>query len=442
LKILLIIGALLLAACSAQEIPPAESPFVTQTVPAATEKQEILPSLTPTAAQTPSASPTIPPTATESVDLSEPQPSPRPELTTLFPDPAAYQWVEAASGFRAPLSINSAGDGSGRLFVVSQHGQIDIVWNGQPLAQPFLDISDRTTPLQGYSERGLLGLAFHPRFAENGYFYVNYTDRSGDTHISRFSVSAQDPNRADPDSEIGLLFVQQPYANHNGGDLAFGPDGYLYIALGDGGSAGDPQGYGQSINTLLGKILRIDVDAALPHAIPPQNPFVGSEGLDEIWAYGLRNPWRIAFDPLTGDLYIADVGQNQVEEVNFQPADSPGGENYGWKYREGAHPYDGEPPANLDLVDPVAEYRHDLGCSVTGGVVYRGGYYPEWQGVYFYGDYCSGRIWGLLRDPDGLWQSSELFSTGFMISSFGQDDAGETYVIDYNQGTVYRLDLR
>jgi glucose/arabinose dehydrogenase len=364
---------------------------------------------------------------------------------TSFPDPAAYQWIEVGSGFKQALFLTGAGDGSGRLFIVSQAGQIEILQNGQKLPEPFLDISDRTTRpgiTGSLGERGLLGLAFHPRYAENGFFFVNYTDRNGNTHISRFNVSAQDPNRADRDSEVELLFIEQPFPNHNGGGLAFGPDGYLYIALGDGGSGGDPQGNGQSLNTLLGKILRIDVDSRQPYAIPPDNPFAGEGGLGEIWAYGLRNPWRIAFDRLTGDFYIADVGQNQYEEINFQAAGGPGGENYGWDFREASHPFEGTPPEGLALVEPIAEYSHELGCSVTGGDVYRGMNLPAWQGVYFYGDYCSGRVWGLLRDPTGRWENRLLFETGFTITSFGLDEEGEVYVIQYPQGKVFRLDQR
>jgi glucose/arabinose dehydrogenase len=221
--------------------------------------------------------------------------------------------------------------------------------------------------------------------------------------------------------------------------LAFGPDGYLYIGLGDGGSAGDPQGNGQSLQTLLGKLLRIDVDQGDPYAIPADNPFASGGGKPEIWAYGLRNPWRFSFDAQTGDIYIGDVGQNQWEEVNFLEAGSPGGVNFGWNFREGTHPYQGAPSEGLSLVDPVAEYEHSLGCSVTGGEVYRGMNLPGWEGVYLYGDYCSGNSWGLLRSADGTWQSQLLFTTGFTIASFGVDDDGEIYLLDLQQGDIYRL---
>ena len=346
-------------------------------------------------------------------------------------------------GLSQPVFISGAGDDSGRLFVVLQTGIIQLAKGSELLQEPFLDIRDRTSRpnLNGaLGERGLLGLAFHPRFIENGFFYVNYTDRNGNTHISRFSVLVDNRDKADPSSELQILSITQPYPNHNGGALAFGSDGFLYAGLGDGGSAGDPQGNGQSLQTFLGKILRIDVDAVSPSAVPVGNPFVNGGGLPEIWAYGLRNPWRISFDQATGDFYIADVGQNTYEEINYQPAASAGGENYGWNFREGMHPYQGEPGEGVHLVDPIVEYSHAEGCSVTGGVVYRGLNLPDWQGVYLYGDYCSGKIWGLLHKGDGAWQNELLFETGFTITSFGTDDVGELYVIDYGQGTIYRLE--
>ncbi|MBF8285408.1 MAG: hypothetical protein HW378_4323 [Anaerolineales bacterium] len=262
------------------------------------------------------------------------------------------------SGLDEPVDLKHAGDGSGRLFVIEQPGRIRIVENGELLPDPFLDIEPLVNS-RG-NEQGLLGLAFYPDYAANGLFFVNYTDVNGDTVVARYAVSADDPSRADPASAKIILQVDQPFPNHNGGDLVFGPDGYLYIGLGDGGSGGDPQGNGQNLNALLGKMLRIDVNHGDPYAIPPDNPFAGRAGArPEIWAYGLRNPWRYSFDRATGDLYIADVGQNAYEEVDFQPADSRGGENYGWNKYEGFHAYDGGATDGLTM--PVAEYAHAVG---------------------------------------------------------------------------------
>jgi len=260
---------------------------------------------------------------------------------------------------------------------------------------------------------------------------------NGDTAVVRYSVSA-DPNRADPASAKVILQVNQPFANHNGGHLVFGPDGYLYIGLGDGGSGGDPQGNGQNLNALLGKMLRIDIDHGDPYAIPLDNPFVGrSDARPEIWAYGLRNPWRYSFDRATGDLYIADVGQNAYEEVDFQPVDSQGGENYGWNKYEGFHQYGGGPTDGLTM--PVAEYAHAIGgCSVTGGYVYRGPSLPALSGVYLYGDYCSGQVWALYRAASD-WENVALLNASVLISSFGEDEAGELYLLDHGGGAVYQL---
>jgi glucose/arabinose dehydrogenase len=254
---------------------------------------------------------------------------------------------------------------------------------------------------------------------------------------------SSDPRIADPNSEVILLQVEQPYANHNGGGLTFGPDGYLYIGLGDGGSGGDPQGNAQNYLTLLGKMLRIDVDNGTPYAIPQDNPYIAlSSRLGQIWATGLRNPWRFSFDRLTGDLYIGDVGQNQWEEINFLPAGAPGGANFGWDYFEGFHSYEGAPAADLELVSPIIEYRHSGGsCSVTGGYVYRGQALPEWFGVYLFGDYCSGIVWGAIQNSDGSWQTEMLFNLPYSISSFGEDEDGELYLVDFN-GSIYRLERK
>ena len=373
------------------------------------------------------------PTASPAQDNGfAPEPTQTPPQSTIpatFPDPAQYSWQPQTGNLRSPVGMAHAGDGTGRLFILEQAGVIRIVQDSELLAEPFMDIRERVGT-EG-NEQGLLGLAFHPRYEENGFFYVNYTDLNGDTVIARFSVSS-DPNRADPESEMRLLQISQPYANHNGGVLAFGPDGYLYIGTGDGGSGGDPLGNGQSLDTLLGKILRIDVDGGDPYSIPEDNLKA------EIWAYGLRNPWRFSFDRLTGDLYIGDVGQNAWEEIDFLPAGSPSGANFGWNYREGTHPFAGSPPEGLELIDPVAEYDRSAGISVSGGVVYRGAALPEMDGVYLYGDYGTGRVWGLLRNPDGSWQNQLLFESGANITSFGQDESGEVYLVDRN-GFIFKL---
>jgi len=436
MRLWFLLFVLLLAACK-----PAPGPI---TRPATTTAQQPetqtpvalqpeLPTSTLSATQTAAALlPRVTPEATQAV---------QPGSAAVLPDPALYQWEKVYSGLNRPVFLTGAGDDSGRLFIVTQTGIIYVAKDGVILDQPFLDLSARVSGPRSsgeYSERGLLGLAFHPRFSENGYFYVNYTDLDGNTVIARYSAPPA-ADQADPQSEVRLLQVEQPYPNHNGGMLAFGPEGYLYIGLGDGGSAGDPQGNGQSLQTLLGKILRINVDQGDPYAIPADNPFASGGGKPEIWSLGLRNPWRFSFDSLTGDLYIGDVGQNQWEEVDFLEAGSPGGANFGWSYREGSHPYHGEPAGGLRLTEPVAEYDHSLGCSITGGEVYRGMNLPEWQGVYLYGDYCNGNIWGLLHTPDGTWQNQLLFSTGYSISSFGVDESGEVYLLDLQQGVIYHL---
>jgi glucose/arabinose dehydrogenase len=357
--------------------------------------------------------------------------APTPAPVSQLPDADRARWVPAVEGLRRPVDMGHVGDG--RLFIVEQAGLIRIFQEGSLLQEPFLDIRGRVGDKA--NEQGLLGLAFHPRFSENGFFYLNYTDNRGDTLIARFQVSG-DPNRADPDSEKILLHIDQPFPNHNGGGLRFGPEGMLYIGTGDGGSAGDPQGNGQSLDTLLGKILRIDVDGGDPYSIPPDNPFAAGGGRAEIWAYGLRNPWRFAFDPFSGALFIADVGQNQWEEIDLAPAGA-GGLNFGWNHREGAHPF--ATARTEGLIDPIAEYGHSQGCSVTGGLVVNSPSLPHWRGVYLYADYCSGRVWGLWRGPGGEWANAQLYHTDFSVSSFGVDAAGEVYLIDH-QGTLYRLE--
>lgn len=351
-----------------------------------------------------------------------------------FPDPESYTWRQIVSGLDKPLGLTHAGDE--RLFILEQPGLIRILREGQLLPVPFLDI--RSLVQDDASERGLLGLAFHPQFAQNGFFYVNYTGRGGETIIARFRVE-ENPDLADPESEQILMRIAQPYANHNGGGLAFGPDGRLYIGTGDGGSGGDPQGNAQDPNSLLGKMLRIDVDQGNPYAIPGDNPFSQGGGALEVWALGLRNPWRFSFDQANGDLTIADVGQDQWEEVNILSASTPPGVNFGWNLREGRHNFAGE--GSQALLDPVAEYDHSQGCSITGGHVVRGEVLPEWNGVYLFGDFCRGTIWGLLQGPDGSWQMNTLFQMEFQISSFGEDSLGGVYVVDYN-GALYQLEAK
>jgi glucose/arabinose dehydrogenase len=325
------------------------------------------------------------------------------------------------------------------VFVVEKAGRIRTVANGEILPEPLLDITDRVGAAG--SEQGLLSVAFPPDFDASEVFYVNYTDQNGDTVVARFQLIEREPPRGDPQSEQKLLQVAQPARNHNGGQLAFGPDGYLYIGMGDGGRAGDPWGNAQNPEELLGKLLRIDVSGSETFRVPTDNPFLDSPNFrPEVWALGLRNPWRFSFDKMTGDLFIADVGQNIYEEINFQPVESPGGENYGWDITEGRHCF--EPAQDCDLTGltlPVAEYDHSQGCSVSGGHVYRGVRYPGLVGVYFFGDFCSGLIWGLSRSPSGEWNTALLLESRSAISSFGQDAAGELYVLDYRQGAVLRL---
>lgn len=412
-RVLLVFLSLALAACLPTPVPLPPTPLPATVVPDTdVPPTDAPPPTDPATAEPPTEAPT----------------GPLPDATS-FPNPEAYLWQTVISGLDRPVDLQHAGDE--RLFVIEKAGHIRVLQGGNLVDFPFLDITDRVGS-RG-NEQGLLGLAFHPRYAENGLFFINYTDKGGDTVIARFRVTA-DPNIADPSSEVVLLRVGQPFGNHNGGVLAFGPDGYLYAGLGDGGSAGDPQGNGQKLDTLLGKILRLDVDSAEPYAIPADNPFG-----NEIWAYGLRNPWRMSFDSLTGGLYIGDVGQGEWEEIDFVPAGSAGGLNFGWKYFEGTHPYGGSAPQGVQFTPPVAEYNHGQGCSVTGGYVYRGSM-PEWNGIYLYGDYCSGTVWGLVRSNGG-WQNQVLFGAVGRITSFGQDESGEVYLV-LDGGSILRLTPR
>jgi glucose/arabinose dehydrogenase len=370
--------------------------------------------------------------------------------------------VPLVTGLSSPVHITNAGDGSGRLFVVERGGTIQIVQGGAMLGTPFLDIQAR---VQSGGEEGLLSVAFPPDYAAKGYFFVYYTNQSGDNQVSRFYVS-DEANVALPDSEELILYLNHPFhSNHNGGQLAFGPDGYLYIATGDGGGGGgDPEGNAQNTASLLGKILRIDTnvsqpiitasrvvylplvirggdnDSTLPYRIPADNPFVGIAGYrEEIWALGLRNPWRFSFDPEMGDLYIGDVGQGSWEEIDFQPASSTGGENYGWNEMEGTHCY--LPNCETSgMTLPVFEYptHAEGGCSVTGGQIYRGGSFSGMAGFYFFADYCNGRISGLIHDG-GTWQSQVLLDTSLNPSSFGESESGELYIADLSSGQIFQI---
>jgi glucose/arabinose dehydrogenase len=354
---------------------------------------------------------------------------------------AAVTWpaitlVPVVSGLSAPVAIADAGDGSNRLFVVEQAGRVRLIKSGILQGTPFLDIS---TKVSCCGERGLLGLAFPPGYAAKGHFYVYYTDPAGAITVARYRVGAN-PDVADPASEQVLLSVAHPRTNHNGGQLAFGPgDGYLYIALGDGGGGGDPDGNGQNTNTLLGKILRLDVESgATPYGIPIDNPFASSGGRPEIWAYGLRNPWRFSFDRQTHDLFIADVGQGLWEEVDYQSAGAAGGANYGWNIMEGMHCYNAATCNQAGLTLPVTEYDHSLGCAIIGGFVYRGSAQPALAGLYFYADECQGRVWGMQQSGGG-WKSRQLLQAAINPSTFGEDEAGELYLADYSGGTLYHV---
>jgi glucose/arabinose dehydrogenase len=360
---------------------------------------------------------------------------------TAAPTTTRVQLELITSNLNEPVGLANAGDGTGRLFVVERDGRILIAGGSGTAHSMFLDIRDRVRSVS--SEQGLLGLAFHPNFIGNGFFYVNYTDSAGNTKISRFTASTV-AGPTPPGSERVILTINQPASNHNGGHLAFGPDGYLYIGTGDGGGGGDTFRNGQNGQTLLGAILRLDVDSAFPFAIPADNPFVGIERLrNEIWALGLRNPWRYAFDRLTGDLYIADVGQSDYEEVNIQPASSMGGENYGWPVMEGRHCFpSGTTCSMVGLTLPILEYDHSQGCSITGGHVYRGVLYPPAAGIYVFGDFCTGRIWGLFPSDGSSRALAELGRSDIRITSFGEDESGEIYVVGVGSaggGQLYRL---
>lgn len=411
-RICLIVVALLLASCTSNTAGPSatatQPEAITQSTASEPEDTEVV---VEEATDVPPAT-----EAPEPTDVAQPVDQ-RPSFLLDI--------EEVVSGLVQPVHIAHAGDGSGRLFVVEQPGRIRVIENGAVLDTPFLDIRDIVN--NNAFERGLLSVAFHPDYASNGLFYVNYTQSpNGATSIDEFHVS-DDPNVADPDSRRVLLTIPQPQVNHNGGQSAFGPDGFLYIGTGDGGGAGDqhgPTGNAQVPTVLLGKMLRMDV----------------ASGDVTVWAIGLRNPWRFSFDRQTGDLYIADVGQGNYEEVNFQAAPTTSGVNYGWRLMEGFHCFN--PASDCDqsrLTLPIVEYDHTQGCSVTGGYVYRGSDYPWLDGLYFFADYCSGIVWTVERDVTSEWEMIERMDLSFAVSSFGEDEQGELYIADHGDGVIYRL---
>ncbi len=340
-----------------------------------------------------------------------------------------------------PVHMTHAGDGSRRMFVVEKRGRIVIVQDGVAREKPFLDISQIVNS-RG-SEQGLLSVEFHPQYSTNGRFFIGHTDLDGSQVVAGYRVSA-DPDVADPASRKVVLSMPDPAPNHNGGLVLFGPDGYLWIGTGDGGGAGDQFRNSQNRQSLLGKMLRIDVDHGDPYAIPADNPFVNApDTRPEIWAIGLRNPWRYSFDRATGDLYIADVGQNAYEEVNVRRAGTAGGENYGWPMMEGQHCFPiGQACDETGLVRPVAEYGRSAGLSITGGHVYRGRAIPQLVGRYIFGDFGTGRIWALDEPQPGAWRMVELLRSGRQISSFGEDEDGELYLVDYDDQRLYRFTAR
>jgi glucose/arabinose dehydrogenase len=356
-----------------------------------------------------------------------------------------------ASGLDRPTDIVSAGDGSGRLFIVEQAGRIRIVVNGSLLPTPFLDITDRVFSCSGGCENGMFAVAFPPDFRQSGLFYVTYSARGTGAweHLARFHVNPATPNSADAASEETVLVITNPagiYANHYGGSLAFSPkDGYLYLPVGDNDGENDPNQTAQNLTLLVGKVLRLDVSCCRgqspPYGIPASNPFVGrSDVRPEIWASGLRNPWRMSFDRATGDLYIADVGQSTWEEIDVQPASSNGGENYGWSIAEGPSCF--RPGCNLaGTVLPTLSYTHNPECAVIGGAVYRGANPALLPGAYYYGDLCSGKVWVARQQSDCTWTSELVLASGKAITTFGQDEAGELYLADYGTGDIFQLVL-
>ncbi|MCE7876625.1 MAG: hypothetical protein DYH14_04685 [Betaproteobacteria bacterium PRO3] len=353
--------------------------------------------------------------------------------------PQPLPLVQVAAGLASPIDITHAGDGSGRLFIAQRDGIVRILRDGALAASPFIDL--RAVVIAG-DERGLLGIAFHPRFASTRLFYVNYTRKpDGASVIARYLVPPETPDRADPGSASVLLVIDQPYANHNGGGLRFGPDGLLYIGMGDGGAGNDPQNRAQDPGSLLGKMLRIDVDAGAPYAIPPGNPYANGGGRPEIWAVGLRNPWRYAFDPRNGDLWIGDVGQDAFEEIDVVASGAPP-PNFGWRVLEGDRCTGlggGAPCASSGYTAPVVSYPHDEGCSVTGGEVNLGSALPEVRGAYLFADFCNGKLWAAVGSHAEGYTRRFIGTAGFQVSTFGRDEAGEIYLADFGGGRILRL---
>jgi glucose/arabinose dehydrogenase len=400
--------------------------------PTPTPRRTPKPTPTPTPRPTPKPTPKLTPTPA-------PTPTPTPAPAGWDPNHVSVRFTTVATVPGQPLAIANAGDGSGRLFVADKGGRIYVISGSTVLPTPFLDISAKVST---GGEQGLLGLAFHPRYPADPRVFVDYTNTAGDTVVSSFTVSAANPNAVDPGSEVVVLGVDQPYENHNGGTIQFGRDGYLYIALGDGGSGGDPLNNAQNLGTLLGNILRIDIDHAAggnAYAIPASNPFVGSSGArGEIWLYGLRNPFRFSFDRATGDLWIGDVGQNAWEEIDVARA-GVSGLDFGWRVLEGNHCYSPSTGCSTaGMTAPVIEYAHTYGCAVIGGNVYRGSAYPVLRGGYVFADECTGITWAISAAANGPQALVKVADGPGGIAGFGEDEAGELYAAALG-GQVYRV---
>jgi uncharacterized repeat protein (TIGR01451 family) len=378
----------------------------------------------------------------------------QPQAAAIAPNFTVVMSAVVSSGLNQPVGIANAGDGSGRLFVLERAGYIRVITNGVLLSTPYLTITNKVQSSHN-DEQGLLGLEFDPNFETNGTFYINYTTNApgsdDDTVVARYQVATPASDVANVLTVTNIITIDQPQTNHNGGDLHFGPDGYLYIGMGDGGGSNDQHGSignGQNPAALLGKMLRLNVRGVPTYTIPPTNPFTQTAGYrPEIWALGLRNPWRFSFDRVTGDMYMGDVGQNCWEEIDYQPAGSHGGENYGWRREEGFRQFDPNNASNCNMpvstlittTKPITAYGRSLGAAVTGGYVYRGQQYPWLHGVYFYGDYISGRLWAIQQTSPGVWSGSEKLDTSYNIAAFGEDEQGELYLASYGQGAIYKI---